>query len=984
MANNDFQNGFVTGYTARAKGAGNLEQVQADYIQNDETAIDYIKNRQFYKVEKEIPGGTHTLTRTNDEGPSLQEIEIGLEENMVYDVLFTAENGAEITKSITAKKLRDVDPEILNELVGGDISIFNDNMSLCYIDSDTDLYLCLINNAGISDEGEPCYKDNGVLFFMHYTIASIQLKTEDYISTRYQKLNKEYLDIDHKEDIENKISEIDININNEEYGSEIQYPNVKAMRKYVDDAVSYNPKVYSEPAITLQYGPNSSGKYYFDIIKYAEGDRTINNSEQYPGNSEPFIGVDYNTSVLEFIYDETEITAIQSYNKTASYQTALNGCADVTCYAKTKLGGKTLYFFVVPGPIDGPFYDSSNVGDSIIYTTKDNLYVSENYINIANLTEYLPNGETGGFKHIIPETSTTNSKGVTTVTVKEYELTRDGIVHYSQDNSYIYIGNMSLKDASFDNTNEDFLFYWDSSSGNVSLYFLDSATLDNTADTLSSSNIAVKNSMTLLFKGILEPEYTSKIVYYSLEDNTFTEIPDLVLPRLVEGAKIVSNGEYLYLFGGKRLNPDKTTLINSFVYQMKYDIKENTIHDYKTLSVRLPRSSSVHQSSGGANNNDVLVVNGKVYCGPSWATSYLDISNPERIDFIPSKNVTSRGRAVSIGDNAINIQNDGMWISNINDNTSKFISIKNQENFLEEWKRISPRVYENTIFVVASTSNSDKYYLSRIVLSEALFKDLKGDNNKNVVENKFFGEETKTTYKRLISVVSYYISSNENGDDFPDVSILPMNIGGHSINGSHPSGAEDLYLMFHTGIIKNPHYNEFDNSFKLVASFDYKNNAVSELITIEREFQIKGETEFTIGGYLSGTATYKYAGNLYIPTRDISLDTGEDYCYLLNTTDEKNSLLLIDIGKYASIYGAPYPYSQQQSEYNRMYLQHFALYATNVETSIKKIDTKYIKTTTELTEASTNDEIPTASAVFSKIAELEAMFSELQANNPSV
>lgn len=50
MANNtDFQNGFAAGYAARAKGAGSLEQVQADYTQNDNTAVDYIQNRPFYE-----------------------------------------------------------------------------------------------------------------------------------------------------------------------------------------------------------------------------------------------------------------------------------------------------------------------------------------------------------------------------------------------------------------------------------------------------------------------------------------------------------------------------------------------------------------------------------------------------------------------------------------------------------------------------------------------------------------------------------------------------------------------------------------------------------------------------------------------------------------------------------------------------------------------------------------------------------------------
>ena len=100
MANEDFQNGFSIGLTARAftkKQGGEGEEglsVQVDYLQNDPSAADYIKNRPFYK---EKDGESFLLGLSNG---STQPIQLELSMGETYDVVFIFPDGTEITKTL--------------------------------------------------------------------------------------------------------------------------------------------------------------------------------------------------------------------------------------------------------------------------------------------------------------------------------------------------------------------------------------------------------------------------------------------------------------------------------------------------------------------------------------------------------------------------------------------------------------------------------------------------------------------------------------------------------------------------------------------------------------------------------------------------------------------------------------------------------------------------------------------------------------------
>ena len=185
MPNIDFQNGLIAGAVAGGafqQGGGGTQQ-QADWNQNDNTQVDYIKNRPFYSETTTITHDYYTITLTGDEDSYVNidgyapDLESMVGQNVQVDFLV---NDVSLTQ----------DYEVVE----------NQGMYAIIMDYQGVSLGNFISKVQLVD-GQPEPSDTGSVFIIGEGLQGVPASVKIYIpytktETIYHKLDNNYLDID--------------------------------------------------------------------------------------------------------------------------------------------------------------------------------------------------------------------------------------------------------------------------------------------------------------------------------------------------------------------------------------------------------------------------------------------------------------------------------------------------------------------------------------------------------------------------------------------------------------------------------------------------------------------------------------------------------------------------------------------------------------------------------------------------------------------
>jgi hypothetical protein len=219
MANKDFQNGFIAGLAANEgtyKGETIIEQVpqvQTDWEQNDPEAVDYIKNRPFYR-EGNAPFVIDAFTYGN------REEAFGFVEGEQYKIEYLFDDNTTLVRYAPAIPLEDAwgfkGPGVY------DIYYYDENQTS--FDNDNHLYFFLIDNAYVNDDGYPVPEEGKAMILVDNKIRDPQEPYKNLVSatiyvSKIKKLDTIFL---------NTVSEISEN------SSESEIPTAKSVYNYID------------------------------------------------------------------------------------------------------------------------------------------------------------------------------------------------------------------------------------------------------------------------------------------------------------------------------------------------------------------------------------------------------------------------------------------------------------------------------------------------------------------------------------------------------------------------------------------------------------------------------------------------------------------------------------------------------------------------------------------------------------------------------
>lgn len=150
MSQIDFQNGLIVGLTSG--GIQDVSSVQSDYLQNDETAEDYIKNRPFYKEELEVD--YTTLYYDEESNPMVYNKKLGLVLGEEYTIDLYAPTGEMVSFTETAIDFSDLTG------IADSVGLYNENELFMIADEvayDADGNI-VVGNGAIYNMTEGCEK----------------------------------------------------------------------------------------------------------------------------------------------------------------------------------------------------------------------------------------------------------------------------------------------------------------------------------------------------------------------------------------------------------------------------------------------------------------------------------------------------------------------------------------------------------------------------------------------------------------------------------------------------------------------------------------------------------------------------------------------------------------------------------------------------------------------------------------------------------